>query len=50
MLSDATIRFMLENFKFQMEQAARKGDNTTFERMQKQIAELQEMERNKYKC
>ncbi len=49
MLSDATIRFMLENFKFQMEQAARKGDNTTFERMQKQTAELQEMERNKYR-
>ena len=49
MLSDATIRFMLENFKFQMEQAARKGDNATFERMQRQIAELQEMERNKYR-
>ena len=49
MLSDATIRFMLENFKFQMEQAARKGDNATFERMKKQIAELQEMELNKYK-
>ncbi len=49
MLSDATIRFMLQNFKFQMDQAARKGDNATFERMQKQIAELQEMERNKYK-
>jgi uncharacterized membrane protein (DUF106 family) len=49
MLSPATIRFMLENFKFQMERAARKGDNTTFERMKKQIAELQEMELNKYK-
>ena len=49
MLSPATIRFMLENFKFQMERAARKGDNATFERMKKQIAELQEMELNKYK-
>jgi hypothetical protein len=32
-----------------MDEAAKKGDNTTFERMQRQIAELQEMERNKYK-
>ncbi len=40
---------MLENFKFQMERAARKGDNATFERMKKQIAEIQEMELNKYK-
>ncbi len=43
MLSDATIRFMLQNFKFQMDEAAKKGDNTTFERMQKQIAELQDL-------
>ncbi len=49
MLSDATIRFMLQNFKFQMDEAAKKGDNATFERMQRQIAELQEMERNKYR-
>jgi len=52
MLSDATIRFMLQNFKFQMDQAARKGDNTTFERMQKRIVELQHsllnIGRNKY--